>query len=205
MSNLFHDSQADRSKRLLFQTAKTMRRPERVRRTTVRRLAELSDQGVEWKQPAALRMDYELRDGDEVAATLRFKSSFGTLATAESADGCWTFKRVGFFHTRVTIRTCNEENEIAVFKNNTWSGGGTLELPDGRRILATTNFWQTQLDFRTESGQTIVQLKSGGVFHLSATVDIDRDGFKMGEPWIVILGWYLIVMMHMDAGAAAAT
>ena len=80
MSNLFHDSQADRSNRLLFQTAKTMRRPESVRRTTVRRLAELSDQGFEWKQPAALRMHYERCDGDEVAATLRFKSSSNRLA-----------------------------------------------------------------------------------------------------------------------------
>ena len=68
-------------------------------------------------------------------ATLRFRSIWGSLATAESADGCWTFKRVGFLQTRATIRTCESEDEIAVFKNNSWTGGGTLELSSNVEIL----------------------------------------------------------------------
>ena len=90
-------------------------------------------------------MEYELRADDEVIATLRFRSSFGTFATAESADGCWTFKRIGFWKTKATIRACGSETEIAFFKNNTWSGGGTLELSDGRKFQATTNLWQDNL------------------------------------------------------------
>ena len=46
-------------------------------------------------------MEYELRAGDMLAATLRFRSSFGSFATAEDGDGCWTFKRVGFWQTSV--------------------------------------------------------------------------------------------------------
>jgi hypothetical protein len=169
----------------------------------MKRIAEVIDRGLEWTQPNALKMQYELRAGGEVAATLRFRSSFGSFATAESADGCWTFKRVGFLQTKVTIRTCSGDNEIAVFKNNTWKGGGTLELPDGKRTLATTNFWQTKLEFRTESGQTILEFKSGGLIHLSATVDVNPNVYHMGEPaWIVMLGWYLIIMMHMDSAGA---
>ena len=172
----------------------------------MKRMAELIGRELEWTQPSALKMQYELRAGNEVAATLRFRSSFGSFATAESADGCWTFKRVGFLQTKVTIRACSGDNEIAVFKNNTWKGGGTLELPDGKRILATTNFWQTNLEFRNESGQTILQFKSGGLIHLSARVDINPTVYNKGEPvWIVMLGWYLIIMMHMDsAGVTAA-
>ena len=55
-----------------------------------------SGQTLKWLQPNWLKMEYELHAGEEVVATLRFRSSFGTLATAQSADGCWTFKRVGF-------------------------------------------------------------------------------------------------------------
>lgn len=170
----------------------------------MKRIADLIDRGLEWTQPRALKMQYELRAGNEVAATLRFRSSFGSFATAESAEGCWTFKRVGFLHTRVTIRDCDRETEIASFRNNTWKGGGTLELPEGKRTLVTTNFWQTKLEFRTESEQTILQFKSGGLIHLSATVDIDANLYK-GEPaWMVMLGWYLIIMMHMDSAAVTA-
>src|SRR4029078_872051 len=121
--------------------------------------ANLGTRELEWTQARALKMQYELRAGNEVVVTLRFRSSFGFFATAESADGCWTFKRVGFFQTKVTIRACTEDKEIAVFMNNTWSGGGTLELHDGRKLLATTNLWQSKLEFKTESEQAILHFR----------------------------------------------
>lgn len=150
-------------------------------------------------------MEYELRADDELVATLRFRSSFGTFATAESADGCWTFKRIGFWQTKVTIRACGWDSEIAFFKNNTWSGGGSLELSDGRHLQATTNLWQTMLEFKSETGEILVRLRSRGLVHLSATVEIQPDAVGVPElPWIVMLGWYLIVMMHTDAASTAA-
>lgn len=173
------------------------------------KIAEVIGRELEWVQPSAWKMEYELRAGDELLATLRFRSSFGSFATAESADGCWTFKRVGFWQTRVTIRRCGSDTDIATFKNNTWSGGGTLELPDGREILATTNLWQTNFEFKTEAGETLVRFKTGGLVHLSATVEIQPDAAGVPElPWVVMFGWYLAVMMYMDtastAGAVAA-
>lgn len=160
---------------------------------------------LSWVQPSAFRMDYELRAGNDVAAGLRFRSAFGSFATGESADGCWTFKRVGFFQTRVTIRECGEETDIATFTNSTWSGGGTLELTGGTKILATTSFWRTKLEFTTESGSALVRFHTGGMIHLNATVEIDPAAAELKDlPLIVLLGWYLVVMMHNDAAASAA-
>ena len=51
---------------------------------------------LEWVQPRALKMYYELRSDNELIATLGFRSLLGSFATAESAEGCWTFKRTGF-------------------------------------------------------------------------------------------------------------
>jgi len=160
---------------------------------------------LKWQQPKAWKMQYELRADDELIATLRFRSSFGSFATAESADGCWTFKRVGFWQTKATIRACGSDIDIAVFRNNTWSGGGTLELSEGRKFLATTNVWQTNFEFQSETGQILVRFKPGGFVHLSATVEIQPDAADVPElPWIVMLGWYLTVMMYMDTAATAA-
>ena len=100
-----------------------------------------------------MKMKYELCAGEMIAATLRFRGSFGSFATAASADGSWTFKRVGFWQTKVTVRANGAETDLAVFKNNTWSGGGTLELPAGRKYLANISFWATQYEFKTEAGQ----------------------------------------------------
>ena len=170
------------------------------------KLAELVGHELKWIQPHALKMDYELRAGDTVAATLRFRSSFGSFATATSADGSWTFKRVGFWQTKATIRASEADVDLAVFKNNTWSGGGTLELPDGRKYPANTNFWATQYEFTTEMGEAIISYrKIGGMLHMSAVTEIHplaKDILEM--PWMVLLGWYLTVMMHMDSAAVAA-
>ncbi|HXI88378.1 MAG TPA: hypothetical protein VNO24_00055 [Blastocatellia bacterium] len=171
----------------------------------MKKLADLLDRELKWTQPATLKMHYELNAGDELAATLRFRSLFGSLATGESGDGCWTFKRAGFFQTRATIRVCGEEADIAVFKHNTWSGGGALELQDGRKMLATTNLWQSNLEFKTESGEVLLRFQSAGLMHLSALVEIRPEAIGLAElPWMVMFGWYLIVMMHMDSAAAVA-
>lgn len=170
----------------------------------MKKIAEVIGRELKWEQPSTWKMEYELRAGEQLIATLRFRSSFGTFATAESADGCWTFKRVGFWQGRATVHECGSETEIALFRNNTWSGGGTLELPDGRKFPATTNFWQTKLEFQNESGSTLLQFKSGGLLHLSATVEIDPSAVSSAElPLMVMLGWYLIVMIHADAAAGA--
>jgi hypothetical protein len=109
----------------------------------------------------------------------------------------------------VTVRLCGGDSDIASFKNNTWSGGGTLELWDGRLFPATTNLWQTKLEFQNESRNTLIQFKSGGLLHQSAKVEIQPGAIGTPElPFIMMLGWYLIVMISSDSaivGSIAAS
>jgi hypothetical protein len=169
------------------------------------RLAELVGKELKWTQPHASKMEYELHAGDLVAATLRFRSSFGSFATATTADGVWTFKRVGFSQTKVTIRASETEADLAVFKNNTWKGGGTLELPDGRKYPANTNFWSTQYEFKTETGEPLISYrKIGGLLHMSSTMEVHPLARDIPElAWMVSLGWYLTIMMYEDSAAMA--
>jgi hypothetical protein len=172
----------------------------------VKKITEVIGGELEWVQPRALKMEYELHADHELIATLRFRSSFGSLATAESADGCWTFKRVGFWQVKATIRSCGSETDIATFKNNTWTGGGTLELSDGRKFLATTNVWQTNFELKTEAGETLVRFKRGGLVHLSAKVEIQPGAAGVPDlPWVMTFGWYLIVMLYMDSASTAGS
>ena len=173
----------------------------------MRRIAELAGQSLKWEQPSALKMKYELRtENGELAALLHFRSSFGSFATAETADGCWTFKRIGFFQTKVTIRACGSDHDIGIFKNNTWSGGGTLQLADGESFQGATNFWHTKFGFETEPGEKLIEFERGGLLHLSATVKIQPNALSRAElPLMVTLGGYLIVMMSMDDAAAATS
>jgi hypothetical protein len=165
------------------------------------KLTELIGHKLKWVQPHAMRMEYELREGDKIAATLNFRSSFGSFATASSTDGTWTFKRVGFFQTKVTIRESGKNNDLAIFRNNAWSGGGALEFPDGRKYLADTNFWSTRYEFRNEMDEALITCRNiGGLMHLSSEVEIHPLARNLADmPWMTMLGWYLMIMMHMDS------
>jgi hypothetical protein len=168
------------------------------------KMSDFIGRELTWVQPHLLKSQYELRAGDVPLATLTRRSIFGSFATGESNEGCWTFKRIGFFQTRVTIRNRGRDSDIAVFKNATWSAVGTLEFPDRRRVLATTNFWQTNLEFKTEQNMLLFTFKIRGFIRSGATLIIEVPAAEMPElPWMVMLGWYLIIMMQEDDSAAA--
>lgn len=170
----------------------------------MKRLEQVVGLPLQWMQPSAWREAYELRAGEDVVATLRFRSAFGSFATAETADDCWTFKRVGFWQTRVTVRRCGASEDLAVFHNNTWSGGGTLVFPDDRRYRASTNVWQTRYEWQTEPGEPLVRFDIGGFFHYSAQVVIQPAALRLPQlPLLITLGWYLAVMLHQDSASVA--
>jgi hypothetical protein len=83
-------------------------------------------------------------------------------------------------------------------------GGGTLEIVDGPRLRATSNLWQSKLEFQDESESPLIRFVSGGVLHLSARVEIESAGRELRAlPWLVLFGWYVTILMHRDAAAAA--
>lgn len=164
----------------------------------MKRMTELIGCDLEWIQPKALKMEYELRvDGDESIASLRFNSSlFGFLATAESADGCWTFNQIGFSKPKTVIRACASDIDFAVFENSGRGEGGILELSNGHRYLATAGLAQTRYTFKTEAGDPLIRFKPRGWLHLSANVEILPTAGNLPElPWMVMLGWYLTVIV----------
>lgn len=176
-------------------------------------IASKLDQELEWIQPKALQRYFELRAGEQVLASLEFATSFGSLATASSADGIWTFKRVGFFNPRITIRRAGEDDDLAVYRTG-WTGAhGRLELNDGRTFAwHTANFWATQFYFSDSQGDPLVTFLSGidekkasDWFKIQARVRIDSGGERLAElPLLVLLGLYLIILHMEDAAAAAA-
>ena len=175
--------------------------------TPTLRLSELVGQGMIWAKPKPgwTTGDYDLRLGEQRLATLKFRSMWGTFATGETAEGRWTFKRVGFFQNRVTIRTPSSDAEVGVFVND-WKMGGTLTLPDGRKYRGNTNFWMTTFAFTNEAGEPLVSYRRmGGMTSLSAVVEIEPAGAALRElPWLMLLGWYVAVMLHQDAAGTVA-
>jgi hypothetical protein len=171
----------------------------------MKHIADVTSAELRWQQPNALRQQYELRADDTIVATLAFRSAWGSFATAESADGCWTFKRVGFWKTRTTVRRCDSETDLATFQHNTWSGGGTLTLSDGRAFHLTTNTWQTKLDVLDSQQISLLHYASTGLFKLGASLIVEPQARAIADlPWLALFGWYVIVMMYQDSATTTA-
>lgn len=168
-------------------------------------IASRATESLEWTQPSAFRMEYDLHAGSDVLATLRFRSSFGTHAVAQVGSDRWTFKRVGFWQQRATIRRDGDAANLAEFVNATWAHGGELRLADGGRWRATTNFWSTRLAWTDEADHEWVALKPGGLVRLHAAVEL-APGAGAGVPvdLLVVFGFYLLVMIQSDSAAVAA-
>ena len=171
----------------------------------MRTIAELASTELNWQQRGNFKMDYELLSDGEQAATLRWRTMSGSLATAESADGCWTFKRVGVWRVRVTVRACGSDTDLAEFRQDRESEG-TLTLSDGRKYLAHSTPRATSYDFRTDAGEPLIRLNSEGMMRHVGTVRLlpTANPVLAQIPWLVMLSWYLTVMTYIDEGAGAA-
>jgi hypothetical protein len=156
-----------------------------------------------WVQPAARKREHELHAGDDLAGTLRFQR--GSLADAEVEGHHWTFKRQGFWHPRVTVRSQGSDQDLAVFRPH-WSGGGNLEFPDGRQLrFAATNFWQSRWVWQAGDQPLIAFEGRHGLIKAHGAVQVLPDAARLPDaPLLVLLGWYLILLYAEDTAAASS-
>jgi len=166
-----------------------------------------------WSQPKALERTYELRDDSRLFGTLSFLKPLGSLAEASLAAGDWTFKRVGFFRPRVTVRRRGQEEDVAVYQPKGWGAEGELQFAAGRSYQWTSaNFWATRFNFVDGAGRTVVAFKPGAedskwsdFFKFQALVEIDPSAARLEDlPLLVSLGWYLMILHHQDTASAGA-
>src|SRR6185436_11723659 len=170
----------------------------------MKKLSDVVTQRLEWVQPALLKSEFEFRANGEPVGRLEIASVWGSKATAELGDGSWTFKRVGFWQQTASVRRTGADEDVAIFKNNTWQSGGTLTFSNGRVFRATTNFWSTRMQFESETSEPLVRYHYGGVFKMHADVEVTAAGRILAEaPVLVMFGWYLAVMLHRDAAGTS--
>jgi len=167
-------------------------------------LNEIGGRQLEWRQPEALRRCYQLADEGREIASLRFESSFGSRATGECGGNSWTFKRTGFFATRVTVRVAGADNDLAVF-TPTWTGGGSVEFNWGPSYrLRKKNFWGTEWAFEREDESAAVTLSGlHGVLKQGARATVPPSAAGLPEtPVLLLLIWYVRLLLAEDEGAA---
>ena len=166
-------------------------------------IRDLAGRNVLWRQPSQLRQEYELVVGEEIVATLRWRKNVGSAAVARSPDGTWSFKAAGFLNPRVTIRLPNSDYDFAVFRPGN-TGTGVLEaMAEQRFHWRCVNFWQNTWAFFDNEGDRLVTIRPDtAVAKIGGIVTVELKASAHQEiGYLVVLGWYLLVLMAEDAAA----
>ena len=180
----------------------------------MRPIAEFVSLPLAILQPKAMERSFELRAGEELAGTLAFRSSFGSLALARTAESAWTFKRVGSFSPRATARLEGSEHDLVVYTPRWIGQSGEITLEGGERLrFASAGFWGTRFALSDAAGQTLATFgpepeahRFSDLFRAQAIVSVDPAASARPDLGLLLLfGWYLVVLHHEDATTAATT
>lgn len=101
---------------------------------------------------------FELKQNDEIVATLRRPSVWSSNFLAATSSENWVIRRGGFWGNKAEIIDAASQQPIASFRS-AWGGRGILTFADGQAFLVMTRgCWHPVWSVTTESGQTVLQL-----------------------------------------------
>ncbi len=84
---------------------------------------------LRWLPSAGPPPVWELRSGATLVVAIGWAASGGSLASARTASGTWSLKRVGFLAPRITARTAGAEANVAVLSAHV--AYHAIDLADG--------------------------------------------------------------------------
>ena len=158
---------------------------------------------LSWERVKGGHGQYALTSAQDLFATLQRERASGSLFTGAAEAGTWTFKRTGFFHTRMTVRMAGDAQELAEF-SPLWNGSGTLEFKDGRRYnWAPASFWNSEWVLRDAAGADLLRLRSG-LTTTKGMLTIEPAAAKLAELSLLsMFAWYLLLLLSEDAAVAS--
>jgi len=172
----------------------------------MKKIQELTGRVLHWSQARAFQCLHELRDGDEVVATLTWRGSFNPTGLFTSADGRWEFRQGGFWGMRTLVFAEGSSTEVATLHRSVWHPGGRLEVQGAQVLQARTNFTMTRLEFQDMSGRPVARCdRFRGMFRKSADLRLAPEAANLMElPWLAGLIWHVALRLQQEAGGAAA-
>lgn len=159
------------------------------------------NQKLALSQPSVFKRVYEIRAGNACVATLSFDGMFSLYAVGETGNHAWRFSKTGFHRPRVAVCRAESGSEVAAFQHDFWSHGGTLQFSDGRAFPGVTGRWERDFQFTTGGGERLISYQIRDSLALEADISVSRNFPDL--PVFLLLGCYIVVLMHEAAASAA--
>lgn len=169
-------------------------------------LAGYAGQDLIWESSQTAKRTYDLRASDGAAlATLTQPSMWRQDRVGATANRRWSFARVGAFRQRLVIADADTGAEIATMAPPSWSGKGTLTLPDGHEYLwRGESSWNPKRVWLDASGAPLLRFKQAGFARLRCQITVELPATDPNLLFLATLGWYLMLLAHDDMVAVTA-
>jgi len=157
-----------------------------------------------FKQPSIIKREFELVSSAGVLATMVFPKLFSSRVVVEGFDGKWEFKSLSIWQREFGIFKYGYQMPFAKYISNFWRTKGTIELLKGAKLYCKTAKFKKPFDVTSSDGKLLLSYSNKFALMGRTTVTIERRSEILDKyPWIILLGWYIIVQNRKGRAHAA--
>lgn len=144
--------------------------------------------------PLGMALEHE----GEALGKLEWARSGGSLARASCEDAAWTFKRVGLWRPRITIRLADENEEMGAFAPNL-AGAGSLAFDAGPQFgwMQAWGWNRHEWAWSLATGSTAMSFRAGA----ERTIEVRVGHQELGGFGVLLalFGGYLIESQRQES------
>jgi hypothetical protein len=161
-------------------------------------------QTLTFNQPKITKREFELISSDEILAKMIFPKLFGNSVLIEGFDGRWEIKQPSIWRSEFGVYKYGYQMPFAKYVANFWKTKGTIELPKGARLNCKAGKFKKPLEVYSSNGKLLLSYSNKFAIKGRTSVTIvERSEIIDNYPWIVMLGWYVLLMNRKGRARAA--
>ena len=157
-----------------------------------------------FNQPSRMKREFELVSSKGVLAIMVFPKFLSTRVVIEGFEGKWEIKRLSILGREHGVFKFGYHLPIAKYVSNFWRTKGTIELPKGARLNCKAGHLKNPFDVFSSKGKLLLSYSNKFSIKSRTSVTInERSEIIDNYPWIIVLGWYVVLMNRRGKARAA--
>jgi len=157
-----------------------------------------------FKQPSIIKREFELVSSKGVLATMVFPKLFSNRVILEGFDAKWEIKQPSIWRREYGVFKYGYQMPFAKYISNFWRTKGTLELPRGARLYCKSAKFKKPFDVFSSDNKLLLSYSNRFVLMGKTSVTIEQRSELLDKyPWVILLGWYVIVQNRKGRASAA--
>ena len=167
-------------------------------------LSNLVGETLTFNQPSMRKREFELDSSKGVLATMVFPKLFSRSVVMEGFDNKWEIKQLSVWGREFGVLKFGYHLPFAKYLSNFWRTKGTIQLPKGVRLNCNTGQFKNPLDVYSSKGKLLLNYSNKFALKGRTTVVVKENSEIIENyPWILMLGWYIVLMNRRGRARAA--